>query len=358
MKRFSMFALVLCLTACSSSIFKPKETKKPGQEKPLDVAAAATDTATKTADEAAANAVRKDAERDAKVLANVNHARERNQDNPDGTPKTVVDGDLQVAQGLLSDVQPDPAEVAARERDAKLVEAGKAAEARANYANAAQDARKLTEELAAARIEAQNALAERDAARQREATARANFIAQLEQNKRDNQAAIDKLNAEHQKQLDAERRWFLRMVSYALVGCAVVSILIGAFLTYSKVQTGDIFKAGITAAVFGGGAAFALTCAWTINQPWFKWVVIGGGSLGLVGGIIFAWTEVQDAKRNKQRHIEADEAEETLVELQNVLDKELPKDAPLFQKLSSKLDRKHKALLNELKAEAQRRAPA
>lgn len=354
MKKFFLFA-VCFLAGCQ--LFKTpdvKPTKKPGQDSPLITAAGVTDNATTKADNATNVVNTKTQERDSKVLSNVLHAKDKNQENPDGAPKTIVDGDLEVAASHLSDVKPDPAETAARERDAKLVETGKATEARANYANAAQSAQKLTEQLTTARLQAASAITERDAARAAETKARDDFNAQLETNRKTNQKVLDDLNSQHTKELEAERNKMFHAITYALIACSVVCILIGAFSAYSKVQLGDILRAVTVAAVWAGAAGFCIACAWTINQPWFKWVLIGGCALGLVGMVLFIWSEYQSGKKGKARIKEADEAEDALKKVMNTLDSALPKDDPLFQKLATKLSDNHKALINELKAEEQR----
>ncbi len=120
---------------------------------------------------------------------------------------------------------------------------------------------------------------------------------------------------------------------------------------------GDVLRAVTVAAVWGGAAIFCITCAWTINQWWFKWVLISGASLGLVAGVLYVWAEVQSSKKVKGRIKEADEAEDTLKRVMQVVESTVPATDTLFTNLKEKLSDNHKALINELKAEGQRAAP-
>lgn len=345
-----LLLIALLLTAGCNWIpwkAKPAATKK--EATPIEAAATKTDTATKKADAAVGTVATKDSERDAKVKANIVHAREANQANPDGTPKTVVDGDLTVAESHLSDVKPDPAELANRQRDALLVEQGKASEARQNYTKAAQDAQKLIEQLTEARNAASLALQERDTARAAEAAARSDFVRQLEQNRKDNQRALEEA-------VNAERNRFFSWMGRALVIAGIICILVGAFSAYSSVQAGDIFKAVTRGAVWVLFGLFFFGCAWFMNQWWFKWFMIISGALMTLAVVIMIrinWKDAHEKKAARLRTYEADEAEDTLMRIQDVLDN-LPKDDPVFSKLSNAMSDNHKALMHEIKAQVQR----
>lgn len=340
-----LFVAVLGFGSCQTPpSSQPAATPK--QVAPVPAAQNATDTAQANVDES------KD-ERDARLLANIDHARERNQDNVDGTPKTVVDGDLEVAQGLLKDVTRDPLEYAARQRDAALVEAGRAAEARANYAKAAEDANVLVTKIAQLEMAA-------DLARAAEIKAVADLVEQAEKNRVSNERIVKDLNAKHQLELDAEKKKMVRYLTLGLYGLAALLTLIGVFIVYSKVQAMDIPKAAIAGAVFGGGAAFAIACAWTINQSWFKWVVIIGGGGGVLAVTLYVVNELREAREKrtlKVRSTEANEAEDALRRMISVLDEEDAK-SPLFSKLSGAMNDNHKALIKELQAEMKREKAA
>jgi hypothetical protein len=113
----------------------------------------------------------------------------------------------------------------------------------------------------------------------------------------------------------------------------------------------------VKGAVFVGFAAFCFACAWTINQPWFKWVMIIGGSLGLLGLVGYLWSEWNTNLDKRQRAVEADEAEDTLKKISVVLD-DVPEDNPIWGRLSKVMDSRNKALVLELKAEAKRAVSA
>ncbi len=336
--RYLLVFAVLLLGSCQApQVAKPGATT--AQTAPVPQAQSVTDTAQ-------ADLERKAKELAERLRANVDHARESNQGNPDGAPKTVVDGDLEVAQGLMGDVKADPVEYAARQRDQVLVESGKAAEARANYSSAAADAKKLTEEVASLKIE-------RDLARAAEKQAVEKLIAQTLANKIANDKLITDINAQHQRDLDAERNKMFRAITYALIVASVVCIIIGAFSTYSKMQTGDVFKAAMVGGVWAGAAGFCIACAWTINQSWFKWVIIIGGGCGAIGLVVYLWVEYRDAKEKKVRIKEADEAEDTIKRMMKVLDTVDPQNE-VFAKLGNAMNDNNKALIKELGAEVKR----
>lgn len=350
---FTISLLCLILAGCFTTNPKADTTASKGQAAPLHTAAANTDKATKAADATADKVEKKTDERDSKVKANIVHAREANKDNPDGTPKTVVEGDLSIAESHLSNVEPDPAELAARARDAALVESGKAAEARANYDKAAEQARKDADELAKTKIELAAAIADRDAARAEEAKTRTSFEKQLAANALANQKKIDDA-------LDAARAEMNKKITYALIIGAILSAFLGAFLAYGKFNAGEPIKAAIAAGFWGGCSAFLATCAWALNQWWFKWLVIIGSSVGLVAIIVLIAAELRSAREKKElkQHAQsldkdATEADSTLLKIYDAVDA-LPAGDPIFDRFSKLLNDNEKAYLNELKALRQR----
>lgn len=119
-------------------------------------------------------------ERLAKVRANVDAAAAA--PNIEAAPVAV--NELTVAQGRLSDVQPDSAEVAAAAERRALVEAGKAEEARANALAAAKAGEQASARIRQLEAEAATLRAERD-------RIAADFAAQAERNRIENQKAID-----------------------------------------------------------------------------------------------------------------------------------------------------------------------
>jgi hypothetical protein len=109
-------------------------------------------------------------------------------------------------------------------------------------------------------------------------------------------------------------------------------------------------RAAILAA---GGAAF-FACYWTLNQPWFKWVVIATIACGLGAGV---WWLIRERKVTV-RQKEADEAEDTLKRIIAAVDK-LGNSATVEQvreAMSTGMNDNHKALVHELRAETKRTA--
>jgi len=291
-----------------------------------------------------------------KLAANIDLARAGNQGNPEGFPKIIVEGELNIARSQLDGVASDPEEMARGERRRADLETGRAEEARRAYSVAAEDAKKMQSEIVRLKVERDVAQAEANAARALEKEAQKVFEAQLEKNRQENQKAIDKLVADHRKELDKEKRAFQRQLGWVLMGLGTVFIIGGAFLAYTGVQSGDPLKAIVRAAVVAGAGAFCFSVAWSINQWWFKWVFIGGCATGVAACLVYAWAawkESQEKKALLQRSKEADEAEKALKAIGKVIDP-LPEKSEIKQALSSKMSKVDKALIHELKAEDQR----
>lgn len=302
--------------------------------------AAATDVATEQVD------TQRDS-RDAKLAANIDVAKDANTGNPDGHPKTIVDSELGVARSRLDGVKPDAEELALATRRRLLVEQGKAEEAQRLYAEASDQAKLLSELL-------QKAEAERDLARAKEAETRTTFLAQLEKNQRDNERKL-------REAVDAERNKFLRIITYSLTFAGVVCGLIAAFSAYVSVQAGDLGKAGLRAGVWLLFAGIFVAAAWTLNQAWFRYVMIGGLVLivAAVGLMVYVnWRDAREKRLGRQRTTEADEAEDTLVRVMKTLDDTLPPDHAVFTALRGAMSDNNKALIHELRAEQKRTVTA
>jgi uncharacterized protein YhaN len=268
-------------------------------------------------------------------------------ENPEGIPKKVTDSELEIAQARLSNVAEDPAETTEGMRRKAAYETGRSEEARRMTESAISKANDAVKELAVLRKERDDAIVAAKLAHDKEEKIRDAYVSQMALNK----ASADRAM---QEALDKQRNEFLKTMGYALVALGAICVVVGLIIAYSKFKTADIGSA-VSVAIFGaGGGVFFFVCAWTINQWWFKWVVIGGGALGLVAIVVFFLNEKADSDKMKLRKKEADEAESTLVKIQSVLD-QLPRTDPVFASLSAKLDTTNKALLNELKAESQRK---
>ena len=165
-----LLVLPLLLAGCPS-IPQPAKPSVPAgvqapDPKPANDAQAASDAAAQ--------------ERLSKLSANVNAAATA--PNIEASPVAV--NELTVAQGRLSDVKPDPVEVAAAAERRALQEAGRAAEARANAEVAADQGRTDAVRIAELQATATSERARADAAV-------AVYAAQAEKNRIENQKAID-----------------------------------------------------------------------------------------------------------------------------------------------------------------------
>lgn len=351
--RTVLLVLSLLLVPGCGIVGKSKRVSKAGETTPLKEASVAVEKTTTAVDGKTDTVVKLDAERDSKVKANVEHAKLTNMENPEGMPKTVVDGDLEVALGHLQDVQSDPIELAARERDKRLVEAGKADEARANYTKAAEQGRKDAEELARTQAELEIARSERDAALLRVRTATETLEKQLEANRIANDRRIQEI-------VDKERRALTRKLTWGLALGTVALLALGAFLAYSKFNAGEPIKALIAGGFWGGAAACCATFAWAINQLWFQqlvmWMLIGTGVIGLGALTIYVIAELRSAREKRASTTEAVEAEQTLQQIMAVVDTAKPETTleQLKTMFSNRMDGRNKALIHELRAEQQR----
>jgi hypothetical protein len=349
----ALAALCLFLVGCWNSTPEAKPTAKPGETAGLKAALGVADKATVAADTAADAATKAAADRDAKVKANAEHARLANEGNADGPAKVVVDGDLGVILALLDDVTADPAELAARARDALLVEAGKVAEARASYAGAVQDAQAKASALAVAQADAAAARLERDAARTAAQAAADTLARQLEQNRKDNQAALAAAIA---KAKDEERKAFLRRLGFVLLALGILGALIaGATMYLTKGKEWE------RAAIAAGGGASCFSLYWAMGQPWFAWLVwaVGAGMVGAVGW--YLWRESRQTKaiiEKEVRATEADEAEDTLKRIIGAVDAlgDTATVAEVRAAMSRNMNDPNKALIHELRAETKRAA--
>jgi len=221
--------------------------------------------------------------------------------------------------------------------------------------NQALRASLATQEQAAAAAEKK--LIEASAAAQRERDGAAAAI-QKQFNEMTAQIQAEQRRVEQAR--DEQRKSMLAKLGYVLLGLGALFVLVGAFQTYATVQAGDLTPKGfLKPLVWAGSAAFCFTCYWTINQPWFKWLVIIGSGLIVVAIGLFLyseWREAKERKAGKVRSQEADEAEQTLHQMISVID-QLPETATLAdlqEALRKKMNDPNKALVLELKAETKR----
>lgn len=349
----ALLLILALLSGCAATPPDAKPTSKPGDAAPLHTAIGNADNATKKADDAGAKVDDKTAQRDGALKADINAAKAANQANPAGVPKEQVDAHLDVAGARLDGVVADPKEVAATAERDKLIEQGKAAEARAATDRAIADAKGQAGELAVAKADAKAAIEERDLARKGEKQAVEDLKTKLEANRLENQTNLDAaVRAAH----DEERKAQMRKLGYALLGLGVLLLLVGAATLY--LTKGMEWQRAAIAAAAGAGC-FSLF--WTINQPWFKYLVWAVAGVMVVAVLWYLWTEARQHKKVVglvTRAGEADEAESTLKHFINAVDQSPAGTtiAHLTDKLEKDMSEPHKALLDELRAEDHREA--
>ena len=267
-----------------------------------------------------------------------------------------------VAQGRLSDVKPDPVEVAAAAERRALVEAGRAAEARANAEAAADQGR--TDAIRIAELQATAA-----SERARADAAIAAYAAQAEKNRIENQKAIDAALAKAKQARDeldnAERSkqvaW-CNKIGFSALGIAV-ALMAGGWLLGGVAA---IRKMGPAAGIVAFVGLCALWAARVLGHPWF----MPGMTIVLV--VVLAWVILWWRKHDKRGDINEElakrgaKAKATLEKLVPAIDAVYREgtqtveevlatikggakasiqdllDSVLFSKLSSKLDQPEK----------------
>lgn len=197
-----------------------------------------------------------------KLSANVNAAATA--PNIEASPVAV--NELTVAQGRLSDVKPDPVEVAAAAERRALQEAGRAAEARANAEAAADQGR--TDAIRIAELQA-TATAERA----RADAAVAAYAAQAEKNRIENQRAIDAAVAQAKRAIHDRDNAVLKdqiawcnKIGFSALGIAV-ALLAGAWFFGGGLL--GLKKLGPVVGLVGFVGVAALWLARILGNPWF-----------------------------------------------------------------------------------------
>jgi len=340
--------LALSLAGCSSVPPQAKPSAPP--------AAIAPDPKPANDAQSSVNAAAQD--RLSKLSANVNAAATA--PNIEASPVAV--NELTVAQGRLSDVKPDPGEVAAAAERRALQEAGRAAEARANAEAAADQGR-----TDAIRIAELQAIATSERARADAAVAA--YAAQAEKNRIENQKAIDAALAKAKKareELDnaerSEQVAWCNKIGFGALGLAV-ALMAGSWLLGGLAA---IRKMGPAAGIVAFVGLCALWAARVLGHPWF----MPGMTIALV--VVLAWVILWWRKHDKRGDLNEElakrgaKAKATLEKLVPVIDAVYREgtqtveevlatikggakasiqdllDSVLFSKLSSKLDQPEK----------------
>lgn len=287
-------------------------------------------------------------------------ATDANTHNPAGLPKEATAAQLDEATSALPNSTAEQ-KLEKANQNARIL-AGELVAVKAEMGQAISENQALKVSLAA--TEQKNIQLEKDlaAAAAAGAVERAGAAAALQKQFDAMSAKIGAAQAETLRVRDEERKAMLRKLGFVLLGLGTLFTLAGALQAYAIVQTGDLtIKGFLKPLVWAGAAAFSFGCYWTMNQPWFKWVVIIGGSLGVIAGVLFFYSEWQSAKEvkaGKERASEADEAEGTLKHIITVADS-LPETASLADYktvLAKRMSDPHKALIHELRAETKRLA--
>ena len=232
-------------------------------------------------------------ERLSKLSANVNAAATA--PNIEASPVAV--NELTVAQGRLSDVKPDPVEVAAAAERRALQEAGRAAEARQNAEAAAGQGRRDAIRIAELQATATSERARADAAV-------AAYAAQAEKNRIENQKAIDAALAKAKQAIHDRDNAVLKdqiawcnKIGFSALGIAV-ALLAGAWFFGGGLL--GLKKLGPVVALVGFVGVAALWLARILGNPWFMPVLTF-----LILGVL-TWIAVWMVRHYRQKDLAAE----------------------------------------------------
>ena len=292
-------------------------------------------------------------ERLSKLSANVNAAATA--PNIEASPVAV--NELTVAQGRLSDVMPDPVEVAAAAERRALVESGRAAEARANAEVAAGQGRDDAVRIAELQATATSERARADAAV-------AAYAAQAEKNRIENQKAIDAALADARKAQDKQRNAMLHeqagKLTWIGIGCisAAISIAVlvsvfGSIMVLRRIGL-YLLALAVVGFLFQGAAQI-------IAQPWFMWACAGVILVGCIWFGVWAWRHQKRgdlAAELAARSAKIAAVAKTAVPVWDAAYEDATSeikawlDAHVFDPLSSVMNREEKATVHEIRKDA------
>lgn len=268
-------------------------------------------------------------------------AKDANRLNPTGLPKEAVDAQLDEAASALP--EPTAEQKLEKANQNARIMAGELLAVKAEMGQKITENQALRVSLTAAEQraqEAEKAAAEIKAAAEKE---RAEAAAKLQKQFDDMTKLIAAEKLKAQQAIDEARKAALQRLGWVLLGLATAFTVAGAGIAF--VTKGLEWQRAAIAATFGG---FCFGLYWTMNQPWFKWAVIGVIVCAVGAGIWWLLKERDSAVRSK----EADEAEDTLKRIIPVLDETAPTET--ITKLSSAMNDSNKALVHELRAETKR----
>lgn len=337
MTRLSAIALLALAGCVAQPASKPAAPAGAGEL----IGSAQTDAS--NADAAAKNAEK---ERLEKLRANVDAIVSAT--NIEASP--VAQNEGIVAQGRLSDVKPDPVEVAAAAERRALQEAGRAEEARQNALAAAEAGRRDAALIVELRATAARLAAERD-------KLTAELIAHAERNRIASEAALAKARDEARNGVLRSQVAWLNRIGFGCMAVAIGSLGIG--LAIGGVAA--IRRVGPLAVVSGVGALICFGTAQIVGAPWFLWAV------GAVMLVLATWFAVWAWKHQKRGDLAAELATRTgkvaavAKTAVPVLDAAYEQadeatrrwlDAHVFDRLSSAMNRDERATVHEIRKEA------
>lgn len=352
MKKFWILSLLSCSLLLSSGCklwpFGDDPVQPGGraaEATQLGTAVSAEDEAKRKADEAAAELERQNKKLLSELKSNVVFAREANQSNPIGNPKTVVEGELSIAEGRLSGVEADALELAAARARELLVEQGRTAEARTAYEKAAQKGEQQAKELEAARIETARANQERDDARAATLSAIQEYTKKMEEN----QVEFDKKLKAAQDKVAADQ---IRALNIAGAACLV---LLGLGVGFGG-------PAGLKMTwPFGVIALMCFGLAQILGLWWFKWAILAAVLIVLAVVGWWVWNQFKLGTLKEKATEKATAFNSLLQQVIPVLDKAYENaeqsgrellDKTVFEPLSKKMNREEKSLIHTLRANA------
>lgn len=276
-------------------------------------------------------------------------ASEANAGNPLGLPREATAAQLEEAARALP-APTDAQKLEKANQNARIL-AGELVAVKAEMGQKASQIDALQASLSASEkraADAEAAQARLEAAGVKE---RAEAAAKLQAQFDDFTRRINAAHAETARVRNEERKSMLRKLGYVLLGLGTALTLAGAGIAF--VTKGLEWQRAAIAAAFGG-LFFAMY--WTMNQPWFKWLVIGVVVCAVGAAIWWLVKERQTAIRTT----EADEAEDTLKRIIAAVDElgETATVAEVRATIGRSMNDNNKALVHELRAESKRAVAA
>ncbi len=249
----------------------------------------------------------------------------------DPTVKQAVTMSVDSAQTQLG-AEPDPEKTAAAVERVDLALAGKIDDASEKYRKAAEEAAKVISGATKDREERDRKLAE--------------AVTLATSAKTENEALTAKIEADKKAAVDKARNEFMHWLNLGLLGLAGICYLVAAATAYFS-SGREWLRAAIATLV---GSIFVCV-AYTINQPYFKYVA-GVVTLLVVAAVAaYVWS----ARNSAKNMIEADRVRSTLKQVVTSVDQlrnEAKDEAkPVLEKFRDLMDADHKQVVKEIRGE-------